>query len=1145
MLAGMPIRRYRNSSIHSVPSKANRVLHLILVGLVLLFIRIWHLTVVEHEQKLESSRRPTRRTVIEPARRATIRDRFNIPLAINQMQYNAAVNYSAIREMPTTRWETQSDGKRLKRYLRKEHIQSLAIKLAEILDMDAQRIEDLIHSKASFYDHSPFVLKYDISERQYYLLKNLEREWLGLEAQRVPRRHYPLGPVAGDVIGYMGAINRTEYNAFINERKALQTYLQGLELGQDPPLPEGVQSTDEAIQRLRHLEEQAYSINDFVGKTGIEAQFEQDLRGFHGKRLFHADSRGNYLRELPGARPPLTGQRILLTISAELQAYAEQLLAQNEGIRTSRVSKPYNPEAVVANPKEPWIRGGAIVALDPNSGEVLALASYPRIDPNDFIPSGDSDRDSAKRARIRRWFESDSYLAELWDGRRPLTRECCTFAEGLSEEQQWLTWSRYLGTVLDEEGDVRRRVNRLQSIGQAVSLQKAVNRLLAVTDDSDLCYLLNRLYEPDGHATQVCRIRGERKERMEAQLQKKPQEIAALKAVLDTHFSGLEHTYDKLLLVDLCRLAVCEERISAELLAAIGQQSLADYQQARQAYSVLRHAVEKEVREIFHKVFFTQWRKENEVAFLKERRLEEKREKKYARPYIDYLDAEENRLFEQFWNQHQWHILASIVSRTHTDERLIPYYSHLQEWKETALHRQDLVREAKETLRASIRSVDPTLVEEYLQAFREYKDLNQPLYGRYRGLRQSNSQQLEKHLAAAFYPIAGYGYGRSWSYRQAAVQGSIFKIVTGYQALIERYETLKESGSDVSHLNPLEIVDQAHRDGKNWNVGYTIHNKPIPQMYKGGRIPRSLSRNIGRIDLPRAIETSSNPYFALLASDHIQDPSSLADAARNFSYGAPTGIDLPGEIAGNIPDDLEENRTGLYSFAIGQHALVVTPLQTATMLAAISNGGTVFTPQIRHLTVGATPLRDDAFLARSRHYPYEGPLASIGIDFPLFAATAKGAGESRVVVNRPQVKRHVPVPQEVRTPLLEGMEKVALHYTTHGLDVLRQLYEKDPTAVPALANSKGEWVGKTSTGESTERMSLERLTGTQTYNHIWFAGVSFNREETPEGFLVRDRFGNPELVVLVYLRFGGTGKEVAPIAAQVLAKWREIQAGRK
>ena len=67
-----------------IPAKANRILNIILACLVLVMMRAWHLAVVQYDHRVEQSRKPQRKTVIEPAARATIRDRFNLPLAINK-----------------------------------------------------------------------------------------------------------------------------------------------------------------------------------------------------------------------------------------------------------------------------------------------------------------------------------------------------------------------------------------------------------------------------------------------------------------------------------------------------------------------------------------------------------------------------------------------------------------------------------------------------------------------------------------------------------------------------------------------------------------------------------------------------------------------------------------------------------------------------------------------------------------------------------------------------------------------------------------------------------------------------------------------------------------------------------------------------
>ena len=60
--------------------------------------------------------------------------------------------------------------------------------------------------------------------------------------------------------------------------------------------------------------------------------------------------------------------------------------------------------------KEPWIKGGAIIAIDPNNGEILAMASHPRYDPNDFIPSNKNEK--KRNSHVLNWLENESYLAE-------------------------------------------------------------------------------------------------------------------------------------------------------------------------------------------------------------------------------------------------------------------------------------------------------------------------------------------------------------------------------------------------------------------------------------------------------------------------------------------------------------------------------------------------------------------------------------------------------------------------------------------------------------------------------------------------------------------------------------------------------------
>ena len=120
----------------------------------------------------------------------------------------------------------------------------------------------------------------------------------------------------------------------------------------------------------------------------------------------------------------------------------------------------------------------------------------------------------------------------------------------------------------------------------------------------------------------------------------------------------------------------------------------------------------------------------------------------------------------------------------------------------------------------------------------------------------------------------------------------------------------------------------------------------------------------GTVDLPEAITVSSDAFFYTLGADFWEGGHSLAlqETARQYGFGAPTGIAIGGEQAGRVPDPTTRRKEyyqypGVYetpnwytgdnvNLAIGQGELVVTPLQLANAYAAFANGGTLYQPQI-------------------------------------------------------------------------------------------------------------------------------------------------------------------------------------------------------
>jgi cell division protein FtsI/penicillin-binding protein 2 len=1130
-------RRNRRTDAHilNIPGKANRVLNLIMIALLLITIRLWHLSVVQYQERVEQARRPLARVVVEPAKRATIRDRYNIPLAINKIRYQAAILYSQLSEIPSVAWEYDGDHRRVKRFKRREYITALSQLLGKELAIDPDRIEDLIHSKASFYHQIPFIVKEDLSESEYYRLKMLEKDWQGIQVVRVPRRDYPQGSIGADIIGYMGAINKSEYDAIILEIKTLERYLKEEETGDELEIPYGLTSAAEARNRLRELQEKAYTINDYVGKTGIEGVFEEELRGYHGKKSFYTDAKGNYLRELPGTREPLSGHRLLLTISSELQEYAEQLLVQNERIREPRVSREYGRSGPLA--KQPWIKGGAIVAMDPNNGEVIALASHPRFDPNDFILSGNPSLNKKKKANIQRWFETDLYLADLWDQRRPLVREI--FTNHFYEEERWISWNNYLDFILPNDSPVLAAFDKILTVQDALSLEREMEGLRQLLGEKSSFLILNRLYQGDPfHQPHRQKMTVAQRVNLEEGFRTHSKQISEIKKRLERFWGEVPQNYDKVMIVDLSRLVVTPERFSDLLLAKVGSQRLSSYRDASSAFLTLAELLRSKAKVLFHQIEFIPWRKANEKEFLKERRKEEKLAKKYPKPYLDYLDAKENELFDQFWKDQRWELIAAFINESAMPS---PYLEAFEKEREQILSETELPHKNFELLHATLKELTAEETIAYLQSFRSFNELDQPLLGKYRHLRNNKGVQLEKHLAAAFYPVYGFGYGRSQAYRQSAIQGSIFKLVTAYEALKQLYEKRADRGESLASLNPFEMIDDAHKKGDNWYVGYQMNGAAIPQLYKGGRIPRTRVANIGRVDLLKALEVSSNPYFSLLAGDILESPEDLSAAAREFSFGKRTGIDLPAELPGKVPDDLESNRTGLYSMAIGQHTLVVTPLQTAVMLSALANGGKIYKPKIVSLTAGRERKSDQQAIVHKSSFSYQDSLALVGIDFPLFTAADQREQQQLVKRVSTEVLRELFMPEQVRHILLIGMERVVQRTQQEGLSGLNKIYQRYPEAMRAYLDLKEDILGKTSTSEAIENLNLD-LQGSMICTHVWFGGIGFNKKgNNGYQYVYTDQFGKPELVVVVYLKYGGFGKEAAPLGSLILKKWREIK----
>jgi cell division protein FtsI/penicillin-binding protein 2 len=250
----------------------------------------------------------------------------------------------------------------------------------------------------------------------------------------------------------------------------------------------------------------------------------------------------------------------------------------------------------------------------------------------------------------------------------------------------------------------------------------------------------------------------------------------------------------------------------------------------------------------------------------------------------------------------------------------------------------------------------------------------------------------------------------------------------------------------------------------------------------------------------------------------------LADAARLFSYGSRTGIDLPGEISGSIPNDLDVNQTNLYAMAIGQGSFVVTPLQTSVMLSTLANGGDVLKPKIIKLSVGGRPASD------RQQFEYQESLSFLGLDFPLFSLKSARDQESAVFEAPVEIVRQIDMPPAVRDLIFKGMRQVVQIVEPSAFAFY---YDGDAEAIEYYKKIRPFMIGKTSSSESMEQWNLSRNEGVKKTTHGWFGCIAFDEND------------DPELVVVVYLRYAGRGKDAIPLAAQIIEKWRQVKASHE
>ncbi len=271
------------------------VTSLITAAFVILFLRLFYLQVLEGGEFRRLSDNNCIRLQTVQAQRGFVFDRNGALLVDNRPSFNLSIIVKDARP-----------------------VESIIGILSRYLNIPAEELAAKISNIKGASSFKPVTLKQDIGRDALAMIEAHKYDLPGISVEVQPRRYYLHRQSAAHLTGYLSEVNSSE------------------------------------LKEERYSE---YKSGDYVGRFGIEKEFEKYLKGKRGGRQVEVNATGQVIRILENIIPE-PGNNLYLTIDQKLQRKAEELIKD---------------------------KAGAVVAMEPSSGEILAMVSSPAFDPNEFI----------------------------------------------------------------------------------------------------------------------------------------------------------------------------------------------------------------------------------------------------------------------------------------------------------------------------------------------------------------------------------------------------------------------------------------------------------------------------------------------------------------------------------------------------------------------------------------------------------------------------------------------------------------------------------------------------------------------------------------------------------------------------------------
>lgn len=302
----MPLFLDRHVPSPGVPEFQRRVgwlVAIVAIAFLILVGRLWQLQVVRGERYFQASTDNFVKEHRIPAVRGLVKDRRGVVLVDNRPSFNVTI---------TPRYFTAESRENL--------IRVLGLGASEVKALDAK----VTATRDSERYRSVLVLE-DVNRDRLALIEQAHADLPGVDVQDVPHRNYLYATLGAHVLGYMNQVNGEELEARRDE---------------------------------------GYEEGDYLGRYGIEKQWENYLRGKKGTERYVVDAKGRRKSDREAAElikgeryvPPVPGHNVVLTLDVELQRIAERALRNHPA--------------------------GGIAVVDVRTGKILALVSKPAFDPN-------------------------------------------------------------------------------------------------------------------------------------------------------------------------------------------------------------------------------------------------------------------------------------------------------------------------------------------------------------------------------------------------------------------------------------------------------------------------------------------------------------------------------------------------------------------------------------------------------------------------------------------------------------------------------------------------------------------------------------------------------------------------------------------